>query len=104
MAKKVVEQTVRDLALNLSHATDCSVLIETDRRTLLGRDVVELRVFLRQSPCLMRIDDWSLLYRNRLAAVLGRAGLELATDEWFTPSQQFPSCGCWVMRRARNQN
>jgi len=104
MAVKAVEKTVHDLALKLSRATDCSVLIETDRRTLLGRDVVELRVFLRQSPCLISADDWVWLYRNRLAAVLGRAGLELATDEWFTPSQRFPSCGCWVTRPTTNPN
>jgi len=104
MAAKVVERAVHDLAFKLSRATDCSVLIETDRRTLLGRDVVELRVFLRQSPCLMTADDWVCLYRNRLEAVLGRAGLELAADEWFTPSQRFPSCGCWITRRAANSN
>jgi hypothetical protein len=22
----------------------------------------------------------------------------LAADEWFTPSQRFPSCGCWIAR------
>jgi hypothetical protein len=104
MVAVVVEQTVRDLALKLSDATDCRVLVETDRRTMLGREVVELRIFLRQPPYLMTADQWVRMYRNRLAAVFGLAGLELAADEWFTPSQRFPSCGCWITRPAADRN
>jgi hypothetical protein len=96
MPVELIEQIVHDLALELSHSSDCRVLIETARRKLLGREVIELRVFLRQSPWQMTPDQWVWLYRDRFASILDSAGLELAADEWFTPSQRFSSCGCWI--------
>jgi len=96
MPVELIEQIVHDLALELSHSSDCRVLIETDRRKVLGREVIELRVFLRQSPWQMTADQWVWLYRNQFASILDSAGLELAADEWFTPSQRFSSCGCWI--------
>jgi hypothetical protein len=96
MTVQSIEQIVHDLALELSHASDCRVLIETDRRKVLGREVIELRVFLRQSPWQMTADQWVWLYRDQFASILDSAGLELAADEWFTPSQRFSSCGCWI--------
>lgn len=104
MVADVIEQIVHNLALELSHATDCRVLIETNQRTLLGRDVVELRVFLRQPPYKMTADTWVWLYRSRLVDVLDSAGLKLAADEWFTPSQRFPSCGCWIIPCGADSN
>jgi len=104
MIAALVEQVVHELALELSHTSDCRVLIETDRCTLLGRDVVELRVFLRRSFAQLTNDQWIELYHDHLAEFLNSAGLELAADEWFTPSRRFPSCGCWVTRPLTNPN
>jgi hypothetical protein len=101
MRAELMEQIVHDLALELSHASDCRVLIETDRRQVLGREVIELRVFLRQSPWQMTADQWVWLYRNQFAAILESAGLELAVDDWFTPSQRFSSLGCWIEAAGR---
>lgn len=96
MTVQSIEQIVYDLALELSHSSDCRVLIETDRRKVLGREVIELRVFLRQASWQMTADQWVWLYRDQFASILGSAGLELAVDDWFTPSQRFSSCGCWI--------
>jgi hypothetical protein len=100
MVTELVEQIVHYLALELSHAMEGRVLIETDRRSLFGRDVVELRVFLSYSPGRTAPDHWIERYRQRLATVFELAGMELAADEWFTPSQRFPSCGCWIMQHS----
>jgi hypothetical protein len=102
MAVEMIEQVVHELALELSHVSDCRVLIETGRCRLLGRDMVELRVFLRQSPRQISTEHWVWLYRSSFAGVLDSAGLELAVDEWFTPSQRFPSFGCWITHPGGN--
>jgi hypothetical protein len=92
-----VEHTVRELALNLSQSMGSRVLVETDKRTVLDRDIVELRVYLREVNGSMTATRWAALYRQRLAVALDSIELELAVDEWFIPSQRFPSCGCWIM-------
>ena len=104
MATEMVEQVVHQLALELSYDADCRVLIETDRQKLLGSDVVELRIFLKNAPCQITADQWVGMYQNCLEPILDEAGLKLASDEWFTPSQRFPSCGCWIVCPAANQN
>ncbi len=98
MTGKAVEQIVHFLASELALASICRASVETQRKTILGRDIVELRVFLHTPPLGVAADPWLWHYRNDLVAVLGTAGLELAVDEWFTPSRQVPSCSCWIMR------
>jgi hypothetical protein len=92
------KQLVHEMAVNLSQAMDGHARVETEPRMVLGREVVELRVFLLQPPGLTAGDQWIRLYCHRLATLVEPAGLELAADEWFTPSQRFPSCGCWIAR------
>jgi hypothetical protein len=100
MRANVDRQFVHDLASELSRAFGVSTRIETDMRTWLGRNVIELRVFLLQVPSSTAAEQWVGLYRHRLEESLASAGLELAADEWFTPSQRFPSCGCWIERES----
>jgi hypothetical protein len=98
MTRKTVEQIVLLLADELSQTLNCRALIETQRQTLLGREIVELRVYLHKPPSGMAADLWLSHYRSDLVAVLGSAGLELAVDDWFTPTRQIPSCSCWIMK------
>jgi hypothetical protein len=98
MTAMIDKQIVHELAWELSQASDGRARIETERRTVVGREVVELRVFLLQAPSQMPADQWVGLYCDRFARILHSAGLELAADEWFTPSQRFPSCSCWIER------
>ena len=93
---KLVEQIVGLLARELSQATANQVLIETQRQKLFGSDIIELRVLLRALPYDMPAEPWLWHYRRNLVPVLNAAGLELAVDDWFIPSQRFPSCSCWI--------
>jgi hypothetical protein len=96
MSINLDKQIVHELALRLSREIDGRTRIETERRTIFGREVVELRVFLLQTPSRMTVDRWISTFCHRIAGVVDSAGLELAADESFTPSQRFPSCGFWV--------
>jgi hypothetical protein len=96
MQSALDKQVLHDLACDLAIALDGRARIETERRTLVGRDVVELRIFLLQVPSRMTADRWVFLYSERLPKALNSAGLELAVDTGFTPSQSITSFGFWV--------
>jgi hypothetical protein len=103
MIANLDKQMVHELALNLSLAIDCRTRIETERRTVFGRDVIELRVFLLEAPSRIAVNRWVSMYCERLAEAVDSAGLEFVADECFTPSQRFPSCGFWVASPIRGR-
>ena len=96
MNNEMIEQVLKMLVVDIAQTRDCSVRIETQCWTALGRDIVELRVFLNRHPLEMLPHRWIGFYRNQLKSVLRDLGLQLAVDEWFEPSPLSPSCGCWI--------
>src|SRR5271168_820424 len=98
MEGEAVEQIVRLLASEQAQTSYCRVLIETQQQKVLGREIVELRIFLHTPPSDMAADLWLGQFRKSFETALILAGLELAVDDWFTPSQRVPSSSCWIMR------
>jgi hypothetical protein len=104
MAALLDKQIVHELALRLSREIDGRTRIETERRTVFGREVIELRVFLLQAPPRFTVERWLSTFCGRIGGVVAAAGLELAADEGFTPSQSFPSCGFWIASPIRRSH